>query len=248
MKCAYSTNVGVKRQKNQDAYLAAKINNKGEHYYMFAVADGLGGHLSGEIASNMAIEYIKKNIAAINDYNDYNEINAMINDINQCLLKIGKEKETCKGMATTLTLCIVNQKKIIVVHVGDSRAYRINALGLEQLTKDHSLVQVLLDEGKLTSAEALNHPQKNIITRAIGSDEVVQASLYNYDIQHDDIFLICSDGLYNMVDDAEIYHIIQENPLEEATKILINRANENGGNDNITVVLFKPEEEENYTI
>jgi len=248
MKCAYSTNVGVKRKKNQDAYLAATIKNKGEHYYMFAVADGLGGHLSGEIASNMTIEYIKKNITAIHDYSNYKEMNAMVNDINQCLLKIGREKETCKGMATTLTLCIVNHKKIVVVHVGDSRAYRINDLGLEQLTKDHSLVQVLLDEGKLTSAEALNHPQKNIITRAIGSDEVVQTSLYSYDIQPNDIFLICSDGLYNMVDEPEIYQIIQEKSLEEAAKILINRANENGGNDNITVVLFKPEEEENHTI
>ena len=146
-------------------------------------------------------------------------------------------------MATTLTMCILDGSRLGVIHVGDSRAYRINKVGMEQLTKDHSLVQVLVDEGKITSVEASVHPQKNVITRALGTDDIVQPDLYDYQVTSEDVILICSDGLYNMVDEGAIREIVLTHSLEDATKELINLANHNGGNDNITVVLFNPKEE-----
>lgn len=243
MRCAYSTNIGIKRKVNQDACLAATIENNGRKYYLFAVADGLGGHLSGEVASQMAVDYLKENFSNLKDYFDAEEINVFINAINMEIIEHSRSNEECKGMATTLTLCILDGCCLEIVHIGDSRAYCIRDNTIEQLTKDHSLVQVLLDEGKITSAEASVHPQKNVITRALGTDNVVRPDIFKYRLDAGDVVLICSDGLYNMVNEAEITRIVTEYPLEEATKELINLANYNGGNDNITVVLFQPEEE-----
>lgn len=243
MKCAYSSNIGVKRRVNQDAYLAAAIENGGKKYYVFAVADGLGGHRSGEIASQMAVDYIKDNLSDVENYFDYSEMDAFVNAINAEIIARSKSDDTCTGMATTLTVCILDGSRLGVIHVGDSRAYRINSSRIEQLTKDHSLVQVLVDEGKITSKEASVHPQKNVITRALGTDDIVQIDLYEYEVAAEDVILICSDGLYNMVDEAEIQETVLNHSLEEATKALVNQANHNGGTDNITVILFNPKEE-----
>lgn len=243
MKCAYSSNVGVKRKINQDACLAATIENKGRKYYVFAVADGLGGHRSGEIASQMAVDYIKENLSNVENYFDYNEMYRFVNAINHEIIDVSRNCEECLGMATTLTMCILDGDRLGVIHIGDSRAYRINEKQMEQLTKDHSLVQVLVDEGKITSKEASVHPQKNVITRALGTDDIVQPDLYEYAVTTQDVILLCSDGLYNMVSEKAIREIALELSLEDATKELINLANHNGGNDNITVVLFNPKEE-----
>lgn len=178
MKCAYSSNIGAKRKINQDACLAATIENNGRKYYVFAVADGLGGHRSGEIASQMAVDYIKENLSNVENYFDYNEMNQFVNDINHQILDVSRNCAECLGMATTLTMCILDGDRLGVIHIGDSRAYRINENQMEQLTKDHSLVQVLVDEGKITSKEASVHPQKNVITRALGTDDIVQPDLY----------------------------------------------------------------------
>lgn len=243
MKCAYSSNVGVKRKINQDACLAATIENNGRKYYVFAVADGLGGHRSGEIASQMAVDYIKENLSNVENYFDYNEMYRFVNAINHEIIDVSRNCEECLGMATTLTMCILDGDRLGVIHIGDSRAYRINEKQMEQLTKDHSLVQVLVDEGKITSKEASVHPQKNVITRALGTDDIVQPDLYEYAVTTQDVILLCSDGLYNMVSEKAIREIALELSLEDATKELINLANHNGGNDNITVVLFNPKEE-----
>ncbi|MEG0378596.1 MAG: Stp1/IreP family PP2C-type Ser/Thr phosphatase [Eubacterium sp.] len=243
MKCAYSSNIGAKRRVNQDAYLAAAIENKGRKYYVFAVADGLGGHRSGEVASQMTVDYIKDNLSDVENYFDYDEMNGFVNAINKEIINQSKENPDCLGMATTLTMCILDGCRLGIVHVGDSRAYRINEAGIVQLTKDHSLVQVLVDEGKITSKEASVHPQKNVITRALGTDDTVQIDLYDYPVSAEDILLICSDGLYNMVDEETIRMLVLDESLEDATKELINLANRNGGNDNITVILFNPKEE-----
>ncbi|MGL4284155.1 Stp1/IreP family PP2C-type Ser/Thr phosphatase [Eubacterium aggregans] len=245
MKCAYSSNIGVKRKVNQDAYLAANFEKDGEICYIFVVADGLGGHQSGEVASEMAVDYIKTNIAGIGDYTDYGQVNTFVNGINQQILEAGFRNEELRGMATTLTLCIVDGENLVIAHVGDSRAYRINREGIEQLTKDHSLVQALVDEGRLSSSQAKTHPQKNVITRALGTDEVVRTDLFEYTIVPGDKFLVCSDGLYNLVSETLIRRIVLEEDMEEATKELVNTANRNGGNDNITVIIFDPQEGEN---
>lgn len=242
MKCAYSTNIGARRKVNQDACLAATIENRGRKYYVFAVADGLGGHLSGEVASQMCVDYIRNNFSKLENYSDYNEVNQFINAINAQIVSKSQECESCKGMATTLTMCILDGYHLEIVHIGDSRAYRIHDKTIEQLTKDHSLVQVLVDEGKITKQEASTHPQKNVITRALGTDEYIQADFFSYELNPGDVVLICSDGLYNMVKNEAIRSIVVQNPLEESVKELIDLANYNGGMDNITVVLFEPEE------
>lgn len=240
MKCAYGSNVGLLRKVNQDAYLAATIKNIDRISYVFAVADGLGGHLSGEIASKTAVDFIKNNLSKICNYFDSEEMMSFVNDINQELKKIGDDEPARLGMATTLTMCIVDGNDLCICHVGDSRAYIITKDEITRLTKDHSLVQILIDEGKITQEEAEIHPQKNVITRALGTDNSVKVDFYRYDINPDAVYLICSDGLFNMLSDHEIQTIVNENSLEDSAKILIDSANENGGNDNITVVLFNP--------
>ncbi|HEY5557713.1 Stp1/IreP family PP2C-type Ser/Thr phosphatase [Acetobacterium sp.] len=240
MKCAYGSNVGLLRKVNQDAYLAATIKNIDRISYVFAVADGLGGHLSGEIASKTAVDFIKNNLSKICNYFDSEEMMSFVNDINQELKKIGDDEPARLGMATTLTMCILDGNDLCLCHVGDSRAYIITKDEITRLTKDHSLVQILIDEGKITQEEAEIHPQKNVITRALGTDNSVKVDFYRYDINPDAIYLICSDGLFNMLSDYEIQTIVNENSLEDSAKMLIDSANENGGNDNITVVLFNP--------
>ncbi len=238
MKCAYSSNIGVKRKVNQDAYLAANFEKDGKICYIFVVADGLGGHQSGEVASKMAIEYIKTNIAGIRNYSDYGLVNDFVNGINSSILEAGTLDPSLLGMATTLTLCIVDDDDLVIAHVGDSRAYRINA------RKDDTFVQTLVDEGRISSSQAKYHPQKNVITRALGTDQTVRTDLYEYTINAGDRFLICSDGLYNMVSEEMMQKIVLRHDMEDAAKELVNLANRNGGNDNITVIIFDPQEGE----
>lgn len=242
MNCAYSTNIGAKRKINQDACLAAVINNCGTDYYVFAAADGLGGHRSGEIASHMAIDYIINHLSKVDNYFDSAEMNRFVNEINAEIVRTSIHNPDLSGMATTLTLCIVGKGRLSITQIGDSRAYRIDKSGITRLTKDHSLVQRLIDEGRLTEEGARKHPQKNVITRALGTDSSIESDLYVYPVNAEDTFLVCTDGLYNMVKESEIRRIIQKNPPQEAVRQLIDRANENGGNDNITVLVFNTKE------
>lgn len=246
MNCAYSTNIGAKRKINQDACLAAMISHKGKDYYVFAAADGLGGHRSGEVASQIAIDYITDHLCEVNDYSNISDMDHFINKVNSEIVKSSIHNPDLSGMATTLTLCILDKENLSISQIGDSRAYRINDKGITRLTKDHSLVQMLLDEGRLNNIDISNHPQKNVITRALGTDSKVKIDLYNYKIQPSDTYLVCTDGLYNMVSEDEIHEIIQNNEPPEAVRQLINLANDNGGNDNITVLVFKFDEEEDY--
>lgn len=243
MNCAYSTNIGAKRKINQDACLAASINHKGKDYYVFAAADGLGGHRSGEVASQIAVDYISDHLYEVNDYFKLSDMDRFINKVNSEIVKSSIHNPDLSGMATTLTLCILDSEKLSITQIGDSRAYKINNEGITRLTKDHSLVQMLLDEGRIKDIDISNHPQKNVITRALGTDSRVKIDLYNYDINPGDIFLVCTDGLYNMVNENKIYEIITQNDPPEAVRQLINLANENGGNDNITALIFKYDEE-----
>lgn len=238
MKCAYSSNVGMRRRTNQDAYLAANFEKDGKTCYVFAVADGLGGHPAGEVASQLAVEYIKQNISAMDNLGDYGCISDFVNDINREILRQGEEIPEQQGMATTLTMCIVVGDRLGIAHVGDSRAYRITEKGMDRLTKDHSLVQILVDEGRLKSSQAEVHPQKNVITRALGTDLAVKVDYYEYSMLPGEYYLVCSDGLYNMVSESHISEVIRNYKIEEAVKLLVDTANVNGGNDNITVILF----------
>ncbi len=247
MNCAYSTNIGAKRKINQDACLAASINHNGREYFVFAAADGLGGHRSGEVASQVAINYIIDHLYEVDDYFNYSDMDHFLNKVNSEIVRNSLHNPDLSGMATTLTLCILDTQKLSISQIGDSRAYKINKEGITRLTKDHSLVQMLLDEGRLSADESVNHPQRNVITRALGTDSRVKIDLYDYDLDPDDTYLVCTDGLYSMVNETKICEIVQNNPPVEAVKELINLANENGGNDNITVLIFNECDKEAVT-
>jgi len=238
MNCAYSSHVGIQRKINQDACLAATIECHKKEYYIFAVADGLGGHRSGDVASSMAVDYIKQNICKMDDLFAKEELQSFVSEINAEMLAYAHTDKEYSGMATTLTMAIVCEDDMCLVHIGDSRAYRITEQDIVQLTKDHSLVQVLIDEGRISNQEAMTHPQKNVITRALGTDKEIKTDYYRYQLQAEDTIMLCTDGLYNMVLEKRIQELIVQDDLEMSAKNLINEANDNGGTDNITVVLF----------
>ncbi len=238
MNCAYSSHVGIQRKINQDACLAATVECEKKEYYIFVVADGLGGHRSGDIASSMAVDYIKQNICKLDDLFSKEELQNFVSKINNEILSFARTDREYAGMATTLTMALVCENNMCLVHIGDSRAYRVNKDGMAQLTKDHSLVQILIDEGRISDREAMTHPQKNVITRALGTDKVVKTDFYCYQLTDEDTIMLCTDGLYNMVSENRIQELIVQDDLETSAKNLINEANDNGGTDNITVVLF----------
>jgi len=225
------------RKNNQDSFLSHQNKNQ---YCMFAVADGLGGHNAGEVASNYAVDELKGyfTIWEESDFiKDSQDIEDFIKNINTEIYNMSLHSEKLSGMGTTLTLAVTNGSDVHLYHVGDSRAYLIGS-SISQITKDHSLVQYMIDQGQITPEEGLHHPQKNIITRALGTDAEVDIDFIKIKLNDTDKLLLCSDGLTNNVTDEKIFEIIEANSLENAVDLLIEEANNNGGNDNITVVLF----------
>lgn len=211
---------------------------------VFIVADGMGGHNAGEIASKMAVDFTSKSIESIAENLSIDELSQFTeNTIREANIKIyekSSEPGQFYGMGTTLVIAIFFNGKIIISHVGDSRAYLVRDGSIERLTVDHSYVEELIKNGSLTRSEAENHPKKHIITRALGCFEKVEADIYSGDIYKNDIFVLCTDGLTNMVSDDKIKKIVEEqkNPDEACTK-LVKLANMMGGSDNITVIVIR---------
>lgn len=246
MKSVGKTNRGMVRKNNQDNYLN-QTTKSGLH--IIAVADGLGGHKAGEVASAFAVEELAQYFSMWGEENVFKHIG----DVEECILNINahiknisENTPECAGMGTTLTVFITNGREGAVLHVGDSRAYLINNK-IKQVTKDHSLVQFMIDQGQITYEESLTHPQKNIITRALGTEDGLEIDRYNLNVTPKDIVLLCTDGLTNNLSDDEIFDIIKYNTLEIARDALINAANANGGNDNITVVLLEVDDDRQNT-
>lgn len=242
MKIGYKSDVGRIRENNEDSLLV--IQEHSPDYCVFAVADGMGGHQAGEVASAMAIEGLKKFFVKQNiinkTYQKSEHIQKLINNINSNIYNVSLEKPELHGMGTTLTSVLYRQNQLYISHIGDSRVYRINDEGIEQLTEDHSLVAGLIREGTITKEQARSHPQKNVITRAIGTDLNVKSDTYHYTLQDEDIILLCTDGLSNLVSESEIKHIIESNvDLQEAANSLVQLANAKGGTDNITLIIFQ---------
>ncbi|MDR2519674.1 MAG: Stp1/IreP family PP2C-type Ser/Thr phosphatase [Eubacteriaceae bacterium] len=234
------THIGRQRSINQDCFTCLNA----EHYSVMAVADGMGGHNAGEVASKIAADDIEGYFRDKPDADFFekpNEIEDLILSINKKIHEEAEFSESYAGMGTTLTLCVANGVVANVYHIGDSRAYIIND-SLTQITKDHSLVQFLIDQGQLTRQEAENHPRRNVITRALGTDEEIQVDCFHIVLEKGDRLLLCSDGLSNMVKSKDILRIARSQPLAEAVESLVDLANENGGTDNITVVLAEMEE------
>jgi protein phosphatase len=230
-----STDAGRKRRRNEDSFVHDPP--------LFAVADGMGGAQAGEVASRLAA-------AAFREFHEADELDpearvaAIIQEANRRIYERARSDAQASGMGTTITAALVAEDGVAVGHVGDSRAYRLRNGQLEQLTEDHSLVADLVRSGRLTPDEADSHPQRSVITRALGTDPHVDVDTFTADAQAGDVFLLCSDGLTTMVGDEEITETVaQASSLEQATKALVRAANKAGGEDNVTVVLFRLEGE-----
>ncbi len=228
-KYSVISDVGKKRTNNQDSYFICDG--------WCVVADGMGGHNGGEVASHTAIEIIKKSLMQQSISVDLLLKNA-IENANSELYKMSQSDPTLEGMGTTMVLCYFDGYEAVIAHVGDSRAYHISPLGLVQITCDHSIVQQLIESGTITEAEAKNHPQKNLITRAIGTEATIQTDINRFEFCKDDFILLCTDGLTNYVSDSEIEKVVKENDTDTAVRILVDLANSRGGTDNITAVLI----------
>src|SRR3954468_11921715 len=232
---AAATHAGRKRRHNEDAYV--------ERPPLFAIADGMGGARAGEVASRLAAAALEDDGAAASAPEE--RVVELIQEANRRVFERSNEDSSASGMGTTMTVAIVNDGGVTFGHVGDSRAYRLRHGDLEQLTDDHSLVAELVRSGRLTPEEADAHPQRSVITRAVGTDPDVDVDTFTVAAEPGDVYLLCSDGLTDMLDDSGIRTVFEEHPddLRAAAKGLVTAANRVGGDDNITVVCFAMDED-----
>ena len=240
MKIFAKSDVGKAREVNQDSYY---VSRPSEDVALCILADGMGGYNGGEIASKLAIvsakNYIESNFAEIehNKETILKLIKDAIEYANMIVFEKSKEDETLTGMGTTIEICLIYNNRVFIGHIGDSRIYRIRKEFMRKLTTDHSYVQKLIKEGKITKEEALNHPKKHMITRALGCTSFVEPDITVKGFQKGDILVITSDGLTNMVSDEEIFNVTKEN-IETSVERLVQMANDAGGIDNITTIII----------
>jgi PPM family protein phosphatase len=222
---------GRKRRHNEDTYVVQPP--------LFAVADGMGGAKAGEVASGLAAAAVQE--SGNDGESGQARVAALIEEANRRVFRRATEDRDASGMGTTMTVALVEDEEVAIGHVGDSRAYLIRGGRLEQLTDDHSLVAELVRSGKLTPEEAESHPQRSVITRALGTEADVDVDTFSVEASPGDLFLLCSDGLTTMVDDETILDAVERHRrnLKAAAKALVNAANRGGGEDNITVVFFE---------
>ncbi len=228
---AVASDTGRRRRRNEDNYVVAPP--------LFAVADGMGGAQAGEVASQLAASALEAGDS--DGLHGTEQIDALIQEANRRIFDRASTDPAASGMGTTMTVALVEGMTVAIGHVGDSRAYLVRGEQMEQLTEDHSLVNELLKTGKLSEAEAQVHPQRSVITRAVGTDPDVDVDGFTIEAEDGDVFLICSDGLSDMVEDEEILELVHRNrdDLDKAVKALVAAANRGGGEDNITAVAFR---------
>ena len=228
---------------NQD-YVFASQDTVGNLPNLFAVADGMGGHNAGDYASSHAVRILVDEIREDTDYNPVKVIRHAIETANTEIIEQAQKDEKLRGMGTTMVVATIVGQYAYIANVGDSRLYVVDKQ-LRQITRDHSLVQEMVRMGEITAEEARNHPDKNVITRALGATKDVAVDFFDVHLEPGDRLLLCSDGLTNMVLDEDIEDIIvSEELLETAGKRLVEAANENGGKDNIGIVLVEPDTKE----
>jgi serine/threonine protein phosphatase PrpC len=227
---ARASDTGKKRRRNEDSYVVAPP--------LFAVADGMGGAQAGEVASKLAAAALEDTDSGSSSGQE--RVVSLIQEANRRVYARANTDPATSGMGTTMTVAIVEGQVVTIGHVGDSRAYLVRAGRLEQLTEDHSLVNELLKSGKLSPQEAETHPQRSVITRAVGTDPDVEVDAFTVDALEGDVFLLCSDGLTDMVDDDGILDVVERyhDDLDRVAKSLVSAANRGGGEDNITVIAF----------
>ena len=238
MKGFARTDIGKARDMNQDYYYIPSSENDLQIYIL---ADGMGGYNGGEIASKLAVqtvrEYLENNFDKIEHTKEeiLNMIKKSMENANSVVYEESKKDDNLQGMGTTLDVCFIYNNKIYIGHVGDSRVYLIRKEIARKITKDHSYVQQLVEDKKITREEAEHHPKKNMLLKALGCTSYVEPDIRARNIEKDDIFLMCSDGLTNMVEESKMYEVVEQYK-EKAPEILVNLANDAGGYDNITVI------------
>lgn len=259
MRSIGRSDIGLVRKVNEDDFLCLKLNELMQveipavEMYLCIVADGMGGRKAGEVASSMAVheivEYIKEkhlNVLIeenINEDKVFELIRDGIHYSNDKIYKKSLLNSECVGMGTTLSMILIRQNYLYYGHVGDSRIYLIRKNEITRLTEDHSLVAELVKQGTIKPEEANSHPQKNIITRALGTEYSIEVDLGKQSIETGDYVLLCTDGLSNLVEDDEIMNTVLTAPtVEQACDSLIQKARDNGGYDNITVVVIHNDE------
>ncbi|HYX77081.1 MAG TPA: Stp1/IreP family PP2C-type Ser/Thr phosphatase, partial [Gaiellaceae bacterium] len=231
IQIGHGTDTGKKRRRNEDEYVVAPP--------LFAIADGMGGAQAGELASSLAADAVRddESVAGSGE----RRVVELIQEANRRVYQRSSQDASASGMGTTMTVALVEDSTVVFGHVGDSRAYLIRDGRLGQLTEDHSLVAELVRSGKLSPEEAVTHPQRSVITRALGTDPDVDVDTFSIPTQAGDLFMLCSDGLTSMVGDEAILEAAEKHrdDVQAAVKALIRAANKGGGEDNITVVLFE---------
>jgi PPM family protein phosphatase len=225
------TDPGRRRRRNEDAYVCQPP--------LFAIADGMGGAQAGEVASGLAAAVLEE---ATGDERGEERVSSLIQEANRRVFQRSHEDAATSGMGTTMTVALLDNSDgtIAFGHVGDSRAYRVRGGELEQLTDDHSLVGELVRSGRLSPEEAESHPQRSVITRALGTEPDVDVDTFTVEAEPGDIYLLCSDGLTDMISTRDILVAVEDSrDLDDAARSLVDAANGGGGEDNITVVLFE---------
>ena len=233
------TDIGRKRKLNQD-FVFASEQPVGKLKNLFIVADGMGGHNAGDYASKYTVETIMEEIGRSEEELSVKNIRQAIETANDRIRQKAKEDIALSGMGTTVVVASCMDHVLEVANVGDSRLYIIGE-EIRQVTRDHSLVEEMVRMGGLEREEARNHPEKNIITRAIGAGKTVEVDFFTVELTEGDIILMCSDGLTNMLEDKEIFEIVHaKKDIRSAAEALVKAANNNGGKDNIAVILIEP--------
>ncbi len=237
-----TSDVGREREINEDYFY---ISFPDDQVQLFILADGMGGYQGGEIASKLAVSAAKSYI--MSNYENTNKeekegladlVKNALQYANMIVYEKAEAMPELSNMGTTMDICIIYQSKAFIAHVGDSRVYRLRKEFFRKITKDHSYVQKLVDEGKITKEESEVHPKKNMLMKAVGCNAYVEPDVLIKGFLKGDVILMCSDGLTNMVSEEEICKIIMENPTD-ATKLLVQKANDNGGRDNITAIIIR---------
>ena len=241
IKAYAKSDIGKVREINEDAFYAS---DSLDEVQLYMLADGMGGYKGGEIASKLAIQsaknYIENNFQQIEKDKDsiLQLVGSSIEYANMIVYEKSKENKELEGMGTTLDVCLIYNNRVFIGHVGDSRVYRIRKEFMRKLTQDHSYVQKLVKDGTITKEEAVHHPQKNMLMKALGCNAFVEPDVMVKGFLKDDILIMNSDGLTNLVSQEEIFKEAKKN-IEQAPKELVKLANNNGGYDNITVIVIK---------
>jgi protein phosphatase len=241
MKAIFMTDRGRIRQHNEDS--GGVFANLDGHR-LAIVADGMGGHRAGDVASDMALKNLEDRWKSSKDVQTAEEAESWLRtnilEVNKILYEHSKSNTECEGMGTTIVAVIVNDRFATVANIGDSRCYILNDSGFQQMTEDHSLVNELVRTGQISKEDAENHPRKNVLLRALGTEKAVEMDTKTITFEEGDLILLCSDGLSNKVSEEEMEAILSnEGSLEQKAGSLINLANDNGGEDNITLLILE---------